>query len=68
MSVILFCSPQLTLEIMWKDGKGQPAKICLYFHDASYLNKLVRAFSNVTEKDIEAQNSLLIRVYITNKC
>lgn len=57
MSVILFCSPQLSLEIMWKDGKGQPVKICLYFHDASYLNKLVRAFPNITEKDIEAQSS-----------
>lgn len=42
---------------MWQDGKGQPAKISLYLHEASYLNKLVRAFPNVTDKDIEAQNS-----------
>lgn len=55
MSLVLFYAPKFSLESMWQEGEGHPAKIYLYVSGSRHLNKLVRAFPNIMDKDIEAQ-------------
>lgn len=55
MGLILFPTPKLSLESMWQEGEGHPGKVYLYVSGSRHLNKLVRAFPNITDKEIEDQ-------------